>query len=128
MGAVEIERYMDMDVYFGINHNRLINDVADAKHVSDKIGQMSRQEISDTISDYQLLPIYYYLNVFRDTKENIKLSPFARYIDIYLIELTGDNRQLLNKLAYDIVGRTYPLSSSRAMRHAIITNLLSVYR
>lgn len=128
MGTVQIDRYKDMDAYFGINHNRLNNDVADAEHVSNKINEMSRQEISNTINDYQLLPVYYYLNVLRDTKAKIKLSPFAKYIDIYLVELTGGNRQQLNTLAYEIVGSTYPLGSSKAMRHAIITNLLSAYR
>lgn len=130
MGALEIERYLNMDEYFGITHNKPNNDIADARHVSKVLEEMSREEISNTISIYQLLPVYYYLNVLRDKdkKEPVKLSPFAKYIDIYLIELTGNNRQHLNALAYEIVGNKYPISSAKAMRHAIITNLLSTYR
>ena len=128
MGTLQIDRYISMDMFFGIDHDKHYNDVADAKRVATVLDQMSRQEISNTLSTYQLLPVYYYLNVLRDKKEPFEFAPFAKYIDIYLIELTGNSRQKLNEVAQSIVGETYPISSARAMRHAIITNLLSPYR
>lgn len=128
MTTMEIGRHKEMDDHFGIHHDRPYYRTADVRQVAEQIEYMWKERLQETVAMYELLPVYYYLDAIRDNEEPVKLSPFAKYINVYLIWKTGNMPPKLNKLSEQLTGETYTENSPKMMRRAIIENLLSTYR
>lgn len=99
--------------------------------VNSQLSSMDKETLKEAISRFELRPVDEYL--IRKTsqqsktgnEEDVNLDGFARYIDAYLVELSGGKRSELIRIGTKIMGRTPKAYSTRLMRLEILDYLLN---
>lgn len=113
-----------LDTVFGLDTLSTLSHVDRAKHVSNQLRDMSVNKISQLIGEHGLEPFQRYLkNIQRGDLSEQELIPYFGYVDSYMIEMSGGNRNELQQLGQQIVNQTIPISTPRLMRSAILIHL-----
>lgn len=119
-GSIKIEQ---MDKYFNWDDKK---DQA-VSNINMTLLQMPKHLLLDTCRRFGLNPVYRYLNIDRlkTEKTDWDIKGFIRYMDTYLIELSGGQRQKLITMGEAVIGQKPASFSPRLIRLEIISSLLT---
>ena len=88
---------------------------------------MPKEQMQVACQDYGLAPVKQYLDMrtSQTGDGNWNIRGFIRYLDTYLIEVSGGKRSELSKLGGELTGRKPRAFSLRLMRADIIQTFLA---
>lgn len=125
---MSIVQEKQMDSYFHLSPDEIADKTKTSLDINKRLQNMSNKELSDVIQKFELQPIKRYLDKQANqlTAYNINnLKGFISYVDTYLIEKSGGDRNKLVILSKDIAGLNLKVSTSRLMRLQIINALFN---
>ena len=117
----------EMNRFFNITDDKYKVSLA----VNSQLLSMGKAQLKEVIAQFGLLPVNEYLALktlryyMTDDKVDMNLDGFARYIDAYLIEISGGKRSELIRIGTNIMGRKPKAYSTRLIRLEILDYLLS---
>ncbi len=106
------EKLAAMRNYFGKSSGTEINQ---------RLQAMSKEELQTLYHKFGLLPVITY---FQGKTMGEDIKGFVRYMDNYLIECSGGNRQNLIRLGEELTGQSIKGNSLRIIRSEIISHYL----
>lgn len=91
---------------------------------------MGKEEIVVACQKFGLQPVKQYLDIRtingdNEKERNLNVRGYLRYMDIYLIQMSGGKRKELIKLGEELTGKNYTASSLRLIRLDIISSILA---
>lgn len=94
--------------------------------MNEKLVNSSKHTLIDAFHQFGLEPIYMYLTMKHMNKEkmNWNITGFIRYLDMYLIEMSGGKRTELIQLGEKLTGKQPTSFSIRLLRIEIISMFL----
>lgn len=113
----------EMNVFFRVESN----DVQNQAQVNTRLLSMNREQLRYTVSRFGLFPISEYLVTTPVKIDKNMVVGFARYLDVYLLEMSGGKRSELIKLGVKIMGREPKAFSNRLIRLEIVDYIINFH-
>lgn len=113
----------EMNVFFRVESN----DVQNQAQVNTRLLSMNREQLRYTVSRFGLFPISEYLVTTPVKIDKNAVVGFARYLDVYLLEMSGGKRSELIKLGVKIMGREPKAFSNRLIRLEIVDYIINFH-
>ena len=113
----------EMNAFFRVESD----DVQNQAQVNTRLLSMNREQLRYTVSRFGLFPISEYLVTTPVKIDKNAVVGFARYLDVYLLEMSGGKRSELIKLGVKIMGREPKAFSNRLIRLEIVDYIINFH-
>ena len=113
----------EMNAFFQVESD----DIQNQTQVNTRLLSMNREQLRYTVSRFGLFPISEYLVTTPVKIDKNAVVGFARYLDVYLLEMSGGKRSELIKLGVKIMGREPKAFSNRLIRLEIVDYIINFH-
>lgn len=120
---LENEVKQQMDRFYNIDEN--VDQIS--TFVGNQMKNMPKGKLSESVQKFGLCPIEEYLDkeTLRNNTKAIDMGGYIRYLDTYLLEMSGGKRTELLKVGKKLVDHSFLIFSTRLLRTAIISEYFS---